>query len=474
MILKQSYKFIQSDVLIISYKNILDIPILKGYSKYLKNIFKEGKNMIYSFLIPSNKISNIIIYSLDKNEESFEEIRKMGGKLRKILKNEKTCTIYLGKGEEINLKPLLEGFLLASYKFDKYKKIDKNSIKKIAVSTPKTKKDFSSVLGYLNSIYQSIFYVRDLVNRPGNDVIPEVLANESKVISKADKRIKVTVLDEKKLKKNSFHALLSVGQSSKHPPRLIILNYKSKLKNAKTIALVGKGLTFDTGGLNLKPGSSITDMKFDMAGAATVLGIFKMLSLRNELPVNLIGVIGAAENSISDKATRPGDIISSYAGKTIEITNTDAEGRLVLADAISYTIDKHKIDKLYDIATLTGGCIAALGYDITGVLTNKEDEYKLIEKSSKNTDEKVWLLPLDKDYIKKTKGDISDLKNYNKGFFADTIMAAGFLSHFVKNTPWVHFDIAGTSFSKSEKEYITKGGTGCLVRLIWDLLNNID
>jgi len=467
----------------IDFKEIIKVlPILKKdlSNSNLINDFKGKKNELHLFYVNNKSISRIILLGLGEPDFSTENIRKSGGKAYKKIKelNITNAVLFSGKQQTTNkfLTSFLEGFLLAGYIFNTFKKTSikkETQLKELSILTTKTIKKIPVDIKSIQKTCQAVMYVRDLVNTPGNKLVPDDLAKEATKISRENKNIKIKILKEKQLIKQGFGALMAVGQGSINPPRLIIMEYKSKNKNAPNVAIVGKGITFDTGGINLKPSGGISDMKLDMAGAATVLGIFKILVQKEELPVNLIGVISAAENAISDRAIKPGDIITSYSGKTIEITNTDAEGRLVLADAISYTLEKYKIKYLLDFATLTEACIVALGNDITGVVSNSESLVKMIKKSSQKTDEKIWELPLDKDLKDKTKGDIADLINWTANVQAGAIMVAAFISQFVEKTTWAHFDIAGTAWTKNNSEYLSKGGTGRGVRLLWDLLHNL-
>jgi leucyl aminopeptidase len=288
---------------------------------------------------------------------------------------------------------------------------------------------------------------------------PLELANQAKKIAGQSSKIKLKILKEKELLKNKLNLIYSVGLGSAQESRLIILEYNNGPKSEKPTLLVGKGVTFDSGGFNLKPTSGIENMKMDMAGAATVLGLFSILSKTN-LPVNIIGVIPAVENLLGHNAYKPGDILTAYNNKTIEITNTDAEGRLILADSISYGIDKYDPKQIIDVATLTGACIVALGHTYTAIISNNKKLVKQMWKASKQSGEKAWPLPLDTYHRNKVKGEISDYKNWSAGVQAGSIMGGAFLEKFVNKKPWIHLDIAGSAFYENKIDFHEKGATG--------------
>jgi leucyl aminopeptidase len=292
------------------------------------------------------------------------------------------------------------------------------------------------------------------------------------MISLAKKeKLNVTVFDEKTLKQKKFGAILAVAAGSQSKPRLLMLELRHK-KTKDTIVLVGKGITFDSGGINLKPSASLADMKSDMSGAAAVAAT--LITLAKLKPsCNVIGIIPVVENMPSGNASRPGDIIKSYDGKTVEIGNTDAEGRLILIDAMSYALEKYKPQVLIDMATLTGACVVALGEKIAGVFTPDDQLADGIIRSGKKTHERCWRMPLPEDYKELFKSDIADLNNVANTRYGGAITAALFLSEFVKDTRWAHIDIAGPAFAKKESAYCGAGGTGFGVRLLCDLLDQI-
>ncbi|WP_018952935.1 leucyl aminopeptidase [Thioalkalivibrio sulfidiphilus] len=306
---------------------------------------------------------------------------------------------------------------------------------------------------------------RDLANLPGNICNPTYLAEQALQLKKTYKGLKVEVLEEADMEKLGMGALLSVSRGSEQPAKLITLEYRGGKKDAKPVVLVGKGITFDTGGISLKPGAEMDEMKFDMCGAASVLGVMKAVA-EMMLPINLVGVVAAAENMPDGKATRPGDVVTSMSGQTIEILNTDAEGRLVLCDALSY-VERFDPDVVIDIATLTGACIIALGHQATGLLSNHSPLANDLLGAGKQSYDRAWELPLWDEYQEQLKSNFADMANIG-GRPAGTITAACFLSRFTKKYKWAHLDIAGVAW-KSGKE---KGATGRPVPLLMQYLLN--
>jgi leucyl aminopeptidase len=283
--------------------------------------------------------------------------------------------------------------------------------------------------------------------------------------------LKTTLLDPKQLRQEKFGALMAVAAGSQNTPRLVILEYAPKSAE-KTIALVGKGVTFDAGGINLKPTGGLEDMKCDMSGAAAVAATL-ITAAKLKPKVRILGIIPLVENMISGSATRPGDIITSHAGKTIEIGNTDAEGRLILADAMSYTMKKYKPDVMIDIATLTGACVMALGEKIAGLFTQDDDLAQAIIDSGQKTHERIWRLPLPEDYKELLKSEFADTNNMSSSRWGGAITAALFLSGFTEGTRWAHIDIAGPAYQKKGSAYCDAGGTGFGVRLFCDFIDRL-
>jgi len=306
---------------------------------------------------------------------------------------------------------------------------------------------------------------RELVNLPPCDLYPETFAERAVQIA-GKVGLEVLVLDEKQLAAERMNALLAVARASDKPPRLVVLQHR-KGGNKPTLALVGKGVTFDSGGLSLKTTDQMVDMKCDMAGAAAVLGAMQAIA-ELQLPVNVIGIMALVENMPGGKAMKLGDVLKARNGKTIEVLNTDAEGRLILADALAYAVDR-KADHLVDLATLTGACMVALGGDVAGLMSNNEAWSQKVLAASQAAGEKAWPLPMFPHYREMIKSDVADMRNTGGSRYAGAISAAKFLEEFVGETPWSHLDIAGPSWAERENATRESGGTGCFVRTLVEL-----
>lgn len=376
---------------------------------------------------------------------------------------------------------LAAGAKLQDYRFDRYKKISSSREKSSVPETRVQKISFvleksavaEKVWSGLDIATDGTLYVRDLVNEPPNRLYPDSFARRVQDDLKP-LGVDVTIYDEKKLKTMGHAAHLAVGMGSDHPPRLVVLQWNGAGKGTATrkaekgpIVFVGKGLTFDAGGLNLKPTGGIEDMKLDMAGAATVAGLFMALA-RRKAKVNAIGILGMAENMISGHSYRPSDIIDTLSGKTVEVGNTDAEGRLVLADCLTYAQKKFSPCAMIDLATLTGAMMVALGNEYCGTFANDDSLWSQMDQAGRESGEKIWRMPLDEAWRKEDEGTISDLVNIGAGRpNAGACTAAGFLEHFIEDgTVWAHMDIAGVSWVKSARPNLSKGGTGYGVRLL--------
>jgi leucyl aminopeptidase len=316
--------------------------------------------------------------------------------------------------------------------------------------------------GPMDKIADGVFFARDLVSEPGNVIYPETLAEQCKELTKLG--VKVEIFDEKKMAKLGMNALLGVGQGSVRESRMVVMSWNGAAKSKQPVAFVGKGVTFDTGGISLKPGPGMEEMKWDMGGSGTVIGLMKALAGR-KAKVNVVGLVGLVENMPDGKAQRPGDIVKSMSGQTIEILNTDAEGRLVLADVLWYCQDKYKPQFIVDLATLTGAIIIGLGHEYAGMFANDDKLAEQLFAAGTATEEKVWRMPLHDNYDKKIKSDAADMKNIG-GRDAGSITAAQFLQRYVNKTPWAHLDIAGVAWSKEAKPTVPKGATGFGVRLL--------
>jgi len=363
------------------------------------------------------------------------------------------------------------GFNLKSYTFNKYKTLNKEKIKEkidFKIIT-KNKEKIEKNHKYYEAIKEGVFLTRDLVSEPPNVLNPKSYVQEIQKLSKLG--LKIKSYNEKELKKLGLNALLGVGLGSANETYLVTIEWNGKNNSLKNpLTFVGKGVCFDTGGISLKPAKFMEEMKYDMAGSAVVVGLLKSLALR-KAKVNAVGVVGLVENMPGSRAQRPGDIVKSYSGKTIEILNTDAEGRLVLADALSFAEKKYKPKFIIDLATLTGAIIISLGEEYAGLFSNNDELSKNIFKASENVNEKVWRLPLHKNYDKLIDSTIADVQNINYSGGAGSITAAQFLQRFILNkTPWAHLDIAGMAFSKKAANLNPSGATGFGVRLLNNLI----
>jgi leucyl aminopeptidase len=377
-------------------------------------------------------------------------------------------------GRDMLCRAVFEGILMAGYTFDQLKgespkEGSHSSLEKVCFCG--LDKTDEALLKKTEVVIESVNFVRDLVNGNADDINIDTLKKIAKDFEKEYPHVKTTILDKKALEKEKMGLILAVGRAATREPALIVLEYKGNPNSKERVAIVGKGITYDTGGLNIKV-SGMETMKTDMAGAAVALGIIRAAS-ELKLKVNLIGVLAAAENAISSASYKPGDVYRSRSGKTVEISNTDAEGRLVLADAITYTEDKYAPTRLIDLATLTGGVIIALGEEATGLFSNDDALAKALEKSGERTHERIWRLPLYPEYKEYLKSSIADIKNSGPRK-ASAGSGAIFIQQFVKSAAWAHLDIAGTAYLSELKPYHTTPATGVGIRLLVDFLEHLD
>tara|TARA_B110001454_G_scaffold178482_1_gene171344 strand:+ start:599 stop:2080 length:1482 start_codon:yes stop_codon:yes gene_type:complete len=426
--------------------------------------------------LPSEKI--LIAGIGKKNQITSDVIRDVVGNVTKKI-NElgiKEFSIIvpekiLNDNDQV-ISSIVEGANLSLYHFDLFKKEKYN--KKESDLTLLTSNDKSQKI-IKNSIIISdaVKFTRDVANLPPNECPPMKLGEIAKKIASQNK-MKCTIFSKNEIKSKGLGGVTAVGQGSKNEPKFIILEYRNGKKEQKPILLVGKAVTFDTGGISLKPGEKMDEMKFDKCGGCTVLGIMKAIA-ELKLTINVVAVIPSVENMPSGEAFRPGDIIKLFNGKTAEILNTDAEGRLILADGIAYGIKHYQPSSVMDFATLTGACIVALGTNVAGIVSNNTKFVSKIKTASSKTSEEIWELPINDDYMDMVKSKVADIRNIGMGRAAGTITAAAFLAHSVGNVPWVHFDIAGTAWiqpSTKNKSYNSHGATGFGVRLVVNYLMN--
>lgn len=376
---------------------------------------------------------------------------------------------------DLALQALVEGLLLSAYRFDRYRTQKREELPplletvRLLVDQEAFLETAVRAIAKAQQICRGVALARDLVNEPGNVKSPEFLAEQAQKLA-VEHALVCTVLDQEQLSQAGFGALLAVAQGSARPPRLIVLEYRGGDAKDRPLVLVGKGVVFDSGGISLKPGEKMDEMKMDMAGAAAVFGAMDAVAgLR--LPINLVAIVPAVENLPSATAYRPGDIISSLSGQTIEVLNTDAEGRLILADALTYA-GRFEPRAIIDLATLTGACVIALGHGASAVFSNRDELAGQLIQAGESSGERLWQLPLWESYGKLIESDIADVKNTG-GRPAGTITAAAFLQKFVPDCPWAHLDIAGTAWEEKGTASCPKGATGVGVRLLVDFLQQL-
>jgi leucyl aminopeptidase len=443
--------------------------------------FSGKKDELLPIIGPPNlSASRIVLAGLGKPESSDpRSLQQLGGIVVAHLNGagETEATLMIDIADEAPIgqseaaAELAFGAQLRSYRFDKYKTKQKPeqkpSLSRLTVAT--------AGAGAAKRAYQpfdkaaaAIFLTRDLVSEPANAIYPETLAAEAERL--AELGVEVEILDEHKMQALGMNALLAVGQGSARPPRLVVMQWhgaKGSGNEARSqpLAFVGKGVTFDTGGISIKPAAGMGDMKWDMAGSAVVIGLMRLLAAR-KAAVNAVGVVGLVENMPSGTAQRPGDIVTSMSGQTIEVLNTDAEGRLVLADALWYCQDRFKPRLIVDLATLTGAVIVALGHHRAGLFSNNDELADRLIEAGRNVGEQVWRLPLADSYDREIDSDAADVKNIGGGRAGGSIIGAQFLQRFINDAPWAHLDIAGTAWSTKDAPTVPKGATAFGVRLL--------
>jgi len=438
---------------------------------YINDLLKTSDLKKNLFVFEVNSKKKIVLISIKKDLQSFD-IENLGAEFYERINYGKNSEYFINSDSIVSkhenfIGLFLHGLKLKSYEFNKYKtKKDTRSIS-ITILGNKNKTSIQNQLKF-KALEEGTFYARDLVSEPGNILHPDEYAKRLNSLRKDG--LKVNTYDEKKLKKLGMNALLGVGQGSTKGSYLVTIEWNGAKNNSKPLAFVGKGVTFDTGGYSLKPAKFMEDMTYDMAGSAAVVGLMKNLALR-KAKINAVGVVGLVENMVSGDAQRPGDIVKSYSGKTIEVLNTDAEGRLVLADALTFTEKKFKPKFMVDLATLTGAIIVSLGSEYAGLFSNDDKLSKQILNVGEKVQEKLWRMPLHKNYDKLMNSKNADMQNINYVGGAGSTTAAQFLQRFILNkTPWAHLDIAGMAFSKYGGALNPGGATGFGVRLLNQLI----
>ena len=449
----------------------------------LKHGYFTGKHAQVSVVYTRGAlpVRRVLLLGLGKkNECDLEKLRRGFSKASRSVRE-------LGIGEfAIRLEPIgkshsledlteavVEGVLLGLYRFTQFKSVDKDGAKDIRklhllAASDQEARRLKAAVGTAESVSRAVCYARDLVSTPSNEMTPSDMARRAReaVVSK---RVRLTVLGNREMEKLGMHALLSVARGSMEPARFIILEYSGGRRGDKPCVIVGKGITFDSGGISLKPPDKMEEMKADMSGGAAVLAVIRAAAELG-LPLNLVGLVPATENLPGGRAYKPGDVLRSMSGQTIEVISTDAEGRLILADALTYA-GRFKPKAIIDMATLTGACIIALGDDVIGMMGTDGALKDSLRRAAVETGEKLWELPIWDDYAELIKSDVADMKNTG-GRAGGAITAAVFLGKFVGNTPWVHLDIAGPAWLSKEKPYIPRGASAVGVRLLLRFLRD--
>ena len=463
------------------------LPVIEGEAGFYNYLGKSVSNILRKVLLKEfcNQQNELIlvpapddikperllfVYLGKKDLVSSEKLRQAGGKSAAYLRDMGMKRIALSTSlvSDLRLSPaeFIEGMLLRLYTFDKFKKVNNKRFLERTTILSKPAKELTKKLEWVRTVTSSVCFARDLINAPANHMTPDDLAKTA--LSLRQKNLTVKVLGRKDAHKLGMGAYLSVANGSKEPPKFIVLQYKGA--RGAPLVLIGKSITFDSGGISLKPAEGMEKMKYDMAGGAVVLGVIKAAA-ELRMPLSITGILPATENLPGGSASKPGDVVTAINGKTIEIVNTDAEGRLVVADAIGYA-QRFKPQAIIDIATLTGACSIALGDVAIAIMGNDRGLIDKIRKSSDETCERVWEMPLFEEYREYIRGDITDIKNTG-GKNGSLVTSAFFLYEFAGNVPWVHFDIAGTAWTEKDKPYIPKGASGIGVRLILNLIKEL-
>ncbi len=472
--LKNSFEYLESILpdYTIPIKRVLDHKDFKG----------ELKENLLLYPAKDNIVRRILLIGYGKLEKiESEKLREIGfliGKKQSAIKAKNIHIILDNELSNLNnaVKSVAEGILYSGYSFNEFKseKKDKNIQATYCFLSIKEeiKNNLKSEFRKLLAINEGIIITRNLANIPSNHLTPRILQKNVKNLFRDVKSVKIEVLNKTQLAEKKFRLLLSVAQGSKQDPSLIILRYQPEKSNTKKIVIVGKGVTFDSGGISIKPSANMDEMKFDMAGAAATVGIIKTASILKP-KTELIGIIPAVENMPGGNAVKPGDIIKAYNGKTVEILNTDAEGRLILADALAYAVKRFKPKLIIDFATLTGSIVAALGDKMAGMFTNSDEISDIFKRAGNLSGDQVWAMPLLDSYSKLLESKYADIANIG-GKWGGAITAAKFLENFISTNKWVHFDIAGTANDVKNVDYLPSGATGYGPRLFFTALEEIE
>lgn len=432
------------------FSSVFELPIkMKDFHG------KEGECLV--IYRPNKKENRVLLLGLGKKTECNEEtVRRSYAAAVKVAQKKNVKTLNAALPEIDFSVAATEGMLLANYVFDALKSdvLKENPSKLVqSISLIGIEPTTLNACKRMLRVVQAVNFARDLVNGNPDDVTPQMLGETAKEIEKDFSAVKVTVFDKKRIEKEKMGLLLAVNRGSHLDPRFILLEYRGNPDSSDMTAIVGKGITYDTGGLDIKSPSNMLTMKDDMSGAATVLGTIKAAAALR-LKVNILGAIASTENAIGPNAYKPGNVYKSYSGKTVEIGDTDAEGRLVLADALAYVQDHYKPSRIIDLATLTGSIVVALGEECTGLFSNNDELSHQLTEAGKKSYERVWRMPLISEYKEGLKSSIADLRNITGDRRAGSIVAALFLEHFIKKVPWAHLDIAGTAYLTDRKSVV--------------------
>jgi leucyl aminopeptidase len=486
---------VKTDCLIIGiYEKSFSSPLVKELDQQLGGLLLQARNsgeftgkssekMLFQPAghLPAQRV--LLIGLGPKAEGSVEKLRQAAGSAMQMVTVKKLSQVAFAlplcpaknADRALRVQATAEGLLLAAYRYDQFLGEKSRKTKKLPktvtllIDDAREQQGCQAALDKAQKLCRAVILARDLVNAPGNIKSPAYLTEQA-LLAAEESTLKCKVLGREELAKEGCGALLGVAQGSAREPQLIVLEHLGGNKNEAPVVLVGKGVTFDSGGISLKPGEKMDEMKMDMAGGAAVIGTMLAAALL-ELPINLVGVVPAVENMPSGTAYRPGDILTSLSGLTIEVLNTDAEGRLILADALTYA-KRYEPSMVIDLATLTGACIIALGHQATAVLGNDQKLVQKLLNAGEKCGERLWQLPLWDDYDEQVKSDVADVKNTG-GRPAGTITAAAFLKKFACDFRWAHLDIAGTAWNAQNQPYVPKGGTGVGVRMLITFLQDL-
>ena len=471
---------VSCDLFLIGLKDGVSKPsipngISSEFKEQIKTIIKldedfakdQNRTVIYS----AGELKRVGLYGY-RNFKTNDEFRSLAANVVSYVNANKFKNISIdlksfGVASEPKFQAFCEGLVLGSYEFLNYQPKSKaKPLSSITLIGSANKNTLQKAI----AIGSGVCYGRDLSNHPPNILTPTYIAEDAVKIAKTNKNMKSKIIDVSKFESLGLGSFYGVAMGAHEPAKLIIVEYNGGKKNEKPLALVGKGLTFDSGGISIKPSSKMDEMKFDMCGSAVVMGVLKVVAELNP-KINIVFAIGSTENMPGGKAQRPGDIVTAYNGKTIEVLNTDAEGRLVLADVLAYVTKNYTPKEILDFATLTGAVLIALGDRASGLMGNNPKLINKVKKSSDRTGEKVWELPMWKEYSKDIKSKIADIRNLGRPPLAGTIAGGVFLQEFVDETPWCRLDIAGTAWGPKEPSYQpSTGATGVGVRLVYDFI----